>query len=236
MGKSNKIKIIMVMGVHRSGTNALFNSLAEDTNFRSFNESDDSEIFCEWNLRPESEIRSILQGSDPILLKPVSETEFRSVIDVIKEYESYEVWIPWIFRDPVNVYLSWFRKWNMPSVDEFIQMWNRRNQSILMALPDFGTRIGIVRYEDLVSDPQVFYRACGFFGIMGRYLFREDSQGGRRNLPVEIITKIERGTTQILNRLNKSRRFTPRRLSVSSLSIRLRRQLEKFNLLKGLRL
>jgi hypothetical protein len=63
----------------------------------------------------------------------------------------------------------------MPSVAAFVEMWNRRNQSSLMALPDFGTRIGIVRYEDLVADPKVFYRACAFFRIKGEYLFREDS-------------------------------------------------------------
>lgn len=236
MSRSIKLKIIMVMGVQRSGTNALFNSFAKDTNFRAFNECDDSEIFYEWNLRPECEIRSILRGSGPVLLKPVNETDFRSVTDVIREYKDYDVWIPWIYRDPVNVYYSWLTKWNMPSVDEFIEMWNRRNQSILTILPDFGSRIGIVRYEDLVADPQVFYRACGFFSITGEYLFREDSESGRRNLSNRVITEIEQGTTQILNNLNKSRTFKPRRLSVSSLSTRLRRHIEKFNVLKGLRL
>ncbi len=233
MSKYDKLKIIMVMGVQRSGTNALFNSFAKDPKFRSFNECDDSEIFYDWNLRPESEIRSILRGSGPVLLKPVNETDFRSVTDVIREYEDYDIWIPWIYRDPVNVYYSWLTKWNMSSVDEFIEMWNRRNQSILTALHDFGTRIAIVRYEDLVADPQVFFRACGFFSVKGEYLFREDSESGRRNLPSNVITEIEQGTTKILTQLNKSRSFTPRRLSASSFSTILRRHLEKYNLLKG---
>jgi hypothetical protein len=123
----------------------------------------------------------------------------------------------------------------MPTVDGFIQMWNARNQSILTALRDFGTRIGIVRYEDLGADPKVFYRACGFFSIKGDYSFREDSQNGRRNLTNHVITEIERGTTQILNHLNKSRSFTPRKLLVSSLSNSLRRHPGKLNLLRGLR-
>lgn len=92
------------MDPQRSGTNALFNSFAKDTNFRWFNESDDSKIFYEWNLRPESEIRPILRGSSPVLLNPVNETDFRNVIDVIKEYEDDDLWIAWIYRDPVNVY------------------------------------------------------------------------------------------------------------------------------------
>ena len=199
-------RIVMLMGVQRSGTNALFNSLAADGRYRAFNEDQD-EIFVDWNLRPEHEIRGILLGGGPVLMKPVNETDFREVIDVVREYRDYDVWIPWIYRDPVNVHFSWLTKWRMPPLEEFITMWTRRNRSILSALPDIGSRVSIVRYEDLVADRGTFDRLCAFFGIEGEYQFREDSNEGRRNLPAPVIEEIERRTSSLMADLDSNRGF-----------------------------
>jgi hypothetical protein len=108
----------------------------------------------------------------------------------------------------VNVHFSWWTKWRMPPLDEFIKMWNRRNRSILAALAGLSSRIGIMRYEDLVADRRVFERACEFFGIKGDYQFREDSEAGRRGLPPRVIEEIERRTAEVLDGLDASRRFT----------------------------
>ena len=203
-------RVVMLMGVNRSGTNALFNSLAADTRYRAFNESDDDAIYFDWNLRPEREIRAILLGGGPVLLKPVNETDFREVMDVVREYYDYDVWIPWIYRDPVNVHASWWTKWQMPPLDGFIEMWSRRNRSILSALPEIGSKVAIVRYEDLVADRDVFDRLCAFFGIAGKYELREDTNAGRRALPDAVIEEIERRTAPLRAELDANRRFGPR--------------------------
>jgi hypothetical protein len=199
-------RLVMVMGVQRSGTNAFFNSLAADTRYRLFNESDDSEVFFDWNLRPEPEIRALFTQPGEVLLKPVNETDFREVSDVLHEYRHYDVWIPWIYRDPVNVHHSWWVKWHTPEVDAFVEMWNRRNRSILNALSHHAAKIAIVSYEDLVKDRRVFDKVCRFFDIAGDYKFRPDSGSGRRALPADVIQFIDRGTAQVRAALGEARR------------------------------
>jgi hypothetical protein len=202
-----KVKIIMVMGVQRSGTNVLRESFGKDPAINDFNESADSELFQDWKLRPEKEIRPVLQRlGGPILTKPISETKFRSIDDVMKEFCDYDVWISWIYRDPINVYYSQIIKWEMVKnrgVDSFINDWNRRNQSILAALQSYSSKIAIVQYENLISHPELFRGLCSFFGINGKYLFRGDSLGGLKNLSDEMKAKITRGTADILTELNR---------------------------------
>lgn len=205
-----KIKIIMVMGVQRSGTNVLRESFGKDPEISDFNESADSELFQDWKLRPEKEIRPILQRlGGPILTKPISETKFRSINDVMKEFCDYDVWISWIYRDPINVYYSQIIKWEMVKnrgIESFIDDWNKRNRSILTALPSYSSKIAIVQYENLISHPEIFNGMCRFFGIQGEHLFRKDSSGGQKNLSGETKAKIARGTADILSELN-SRSF-----------------------------
>jgi hypothetical protein len=88
----------MVIGFQRSGTNALFDSLAGDRNILSFNEVAESEIYRNFYLKPEPEIRSILQAGKSVLLKPISETKRRNVEDLFQEYAAYDVRVLHIHR------------------------------------------------------------------------------------------------------------------------------------------
>jgi hypothetical protein len=45
-----------------------------------------------------------------ILLKPISETGTRSLVELAQEYRSYPLRFVWIYRDPVNVFDSMRRE------------------------------------------------------------------------------------------------------------------------------
>jgi hypothetical protein len=92
-------------------------------------------------------------------------------------------------------------------VDEFIQFWNVRNLLAIHISDAWRSRLGIVKYEDLIADPVVFDQACHFFGLPGVYLFRTDKSGGRQNLSDETQAKIDRGTFQVLAQLDQKRSF-----------------------------
>src|SRR5438094_5316389 len=97
-------ELIMVMGVQRSGTNVLFDSLATDRTLSAFPEDIDSAWYCNFLLRPLSELAALIERAPGrILLKPISETCRRSLVDVAEEYRSYPLRFVWIYRDPVNV-------------------------------------------------------------------------------------------------------------------------------------
>ncbi len=208
-----KKRVIMIMGVQRSGTNALFRSLARDSRYTSCNESADSSIFKHWYLKSEPEIRPfLLKTSRPLLIKPISETIRRGVEDVFREFEDYDIWIPWIYRDPVNVYYSHTQRWpDRKNARRFAEEWNRRNHAILRVLRTFGNRIGIVKYEDLVAHPGVFQQVCQFFDVDGTSEFRTDSAAGRKTLGDRLITELERDTSAVIGSLDAARRFLPGR-------------------------
>ncbi|MBC8501286.1 MAG: sulfotransferase domain-containing protein [DPANN group archaeon] len=211
-------KIIMIMGVNRSGTNALRESLSNDSKVNAFNEHKNNEFFVDYYLRPKKKIRPLIHKSlRPILLKPINESRIRSVSDVLEEYKNYDVRIIWIYRDPVNVHQSQKSFYNKPprqypkykDVDWFIKDWNERNKSILFALKDYKKNIVIIKYEDIILSPSVFWNVCEFVEIKGKYLFRKDSLNGRKFLPEEVKAKIDEKTSSVLKNLDQNRTFRP---------------------------
>ena len=202
-------RLVMIIGFQRSGTNALFDSLAADHRVLAFNEHSDNEIYQNFYLKPEAEIRKLLQQSPVVLLKPISETKRRSVSDVIREYADYDLKIIHIHRDPVNTYHSTSILWPT-TPEEFVETWNKRNASIFEIPGDQKKNVVFVKYEDMVLDPEVFYSAARFAGIRGRYRFHPDSHGGQKNVSKDIAERIEMGTRLMWLRLEEARTFLPR--------------------------
>lgn len=201
------------MGVQRSGTNAFFRCLAHDERYSAFSERPVGPIYSDWFLRPESEIGPVLMAEPgAVLLKPICETYRRSVFELLEEFHAYDVWIPWIYRDPVNVYFSQLQRWNdKDDVTEFNEEWSRRNRMMLEALPALGEKAAVVKYEDLVADPDVLGQLCRHFDVNGKYHFRADSAAGRKNLPEDTIVAIEEGSRAVFRDLDAARRFFPSR-------------------------
>ncbi|MCQ9205093.1 MAG: sulfotransferase [Omnitrophica bacterium] len=200
----------MIMGVQRSGSTALLRSFAKNCKLVTLDEGMDTPVFQGFNLRPESEIRELLKSiKATVVFKSINETNRRNVEDVIQEYKNYDLWILWIYRDPVNVFYSDCKMSNRPlsSVYSFISQWNQRNQYILSAYWKYNSKIVIVKYEDLLSDPKVFFKICRLLNVKGRYIFYRDSSKGRKDLPDRIKDDVDKGTLHILTKLDKNRRF-----------------------------
>src|SRR5207302_9873114 len=100
-------ELIMVMGVQRSGTSALFDSLATDRTLSSFPEDIDSAFYYNFLLRPVKVLAPLIERvAGRILLKPITETGIRSLAEVAEEYRSYALRFVWIYRVPVNFVAS----------------------------------------------------------------------------------------------------------------------------------
>ena len=66
-------ELIMIMGAQRSGTNALFDSLATDKTVTAFSEDIDSAFYYNFVLRPVSELAPLIERVPKrILLKPIN--------------------------------------------------------------------------------------------------------------------------------------------------------------------
>ncbi|RME23618.1 MAG: hypothetical protein D6798_13160 [Deltaproteobacteria bacterium] len=206
-------RLVLIMGVQRSGTNALFKSLTSAPGVLGVNESPDSAFFENVLLRPEPALRPHLRAHDgPIVLKPISETNRRGVDEVIDELLAHDPVVPWIYRDPVNCFHSHVQRWKgfRGRPQQFAEHWSRRNRLALDALDRHGDRIAIVRYEDLVADPSVFHALADFVGVPGSYLFRADRGLGRNHQPAEVQACIDAGTAATVARLDAARRFVAR--------------------------
>lgn len=202
--------LVLIMGVQRSGTNALFKSLTSDPTVLGVNEAPDSSFFVDVLLRPEPALRPHLAAHPGVVvLKPISETTRRGVDAVIDELAAYDPRVPWIYRDPVNCYQSHIERWegfrDRPA--EFADHWSRRNALALAALETHGQRIAIVRYEDLIEDPQVFSGLCGWLDVPGAYLFREDRGRGRSTQSADVQRIIDDGTRPVRLALEQARTF-----------------------------
>ncbi len=178
----------MVMGVQRSGTTALFDALCHG-GVTAFQESRDDDIYDNYYLRPEAELRALFEEiPGPVLLKPINETFRRSVGAVFVEYRAYDLHIVWIYRDPVNATHS-IQMFGFDvassTLQELAQQWKRRNQSVLDALHRYSSRITIVRYEDLASCPSMAIALSARLGIGALLNFRGDSGDGRRDMAPE---------------------------------------------------
>jgi len=211
-----KKQVIMVMGVQRSGTTALFRSLAQDAALTSYNESADDRLYYLYRLRPITEIARILDAAPgAVLLKPITETFHRSLEDLVAEFANYAVRFVWMYRDPVNVLHSMLRKHWLPHGLEGKRgagSWVARNQGALRFQECHPAKIAVVRYEDLIADANVFSGLCRSLGINGRPLFRKDSGAGRIDLPPETQRAIDAVTGETVRALDAARTFKPGRL------------------------
>lgn len=206
-----KNKLIMVMGMQRSGTTALIEALAQDPALQMETEREDGPIYRDHFLRPEPQIRGLLwRIKRRIILKPISEVQKRSVEEVLEEYADYGVRVAWIYRDPVNVWSSAKVKWNLSERDfqNWMTLWNQGNRSLIEAKGGrFGDQIAVVRYEDLIGDRNTFSNLCEFLGVEERnnLFWGLDLNKGRKSLPKELQARIEANTEDTLRELHALR-------------------------------
>ena len=191
-----KQTVIMILGVQRSGTTALFETLSTAPNLTCWHEAENSEIYNDWYLRPEAEIRTHLLGSPyPVLLKPVRESEIRSPLSLLDEYQNYNLQMIWLYRDPVNVIYSYQQKgWITGRADEYIRLayaWQLRNQYVLDEADRCAGNITAVRYEELLESQTLVHRLAGRFGLSVSSILVPDSMAGRRHLPSDIQSLID---------------------------------------------
>lgn len=213
-------KLLMVMGYQRSGTNALFDSIERGGGCIPMVDVEQSEIYDQFDLRPEPEIRKFLMASPaPVLLKPVNDTKKRSIENILNEYKDYEVKIVYLYREPVHVFGSQVNLWpHFDDVKEFIHLWNKRNRYALDLSARWKDQLAIISYADLIADPDVFNQVCAFLGVPGKYLFRRDQKLGSQ-LPDEIQKKIETETIETWNALEENRRFTAKKRAFAAQKI-----------------
>lgn len=201
--------LIFLMGVQRSGTNALFRSLRCGVTM-AFNEKLDSPVFDRMMLRPESEVMNHIGGvGGPVLFKPISESKQRNVVDVFREYARQDLRVVWLYRDPVNCFASHIERWTeyRGRHQEFSLSWCQRNQMVLDAIKHFGERIAVVRYRDLIVDPSVVKKLGEFLGVRTRYRFRSDSDRGRKVLDTQVVKELQGYTSKTMLELDESRTF-----------------------------
>lgn len=209
-----KNKLIMVMGLQRSGTSALTEALGQDPSLRVETEQPGGPVYDRYFLRPEPELRPYLwRIKQRVLLKPISEVQVRSVENVLREFDDYGVQLVWIFRDPVNVWSSAQVEFGLSDAhfDQWVELWNEGNRSVVEALRGpYADRIAIIRYEDLIESRGVFSALCRFLGIRdaNNIFWRRDEKKGRRRLAAEIQQRIESGTAETFDIL-MARRIRP---------------------------
>jgi cytochrome P450 len=204
----------MILGVQRSGTTALFETLSTAAALTAHEEDADSAIYDDYFLRPEPEIRSVIQSAPgPVLLKPVRESERRNVDELFAEYAGYDLTILWLYRDPVNVLYSWERKgWIGPQVMlQNAYRWALRNQAMLEVWPNFRERLLPIRYEDLLADPMLVHELAHNLGLKVASGLHPDSNSGRRKMLPEVQTEIDRITGKTLTLLDQIRALLPGR-------------------------
>ncbi len=214
--QSLRKKLIMIMGVQRSGTTALFEALAGASGVSPRNEAPSDEIYDDYFLRPEPEIRSVLHAlPGTVLLKPVRESERRTPLEVVAEYRDYDLHIIWLYRDPVNVYHSFVRLgWsaNLPDAASwFAAQWSKRNMEALAVRRFLQKQLVFVSYEDLTAHPRLIVTLAEALGIHSLTSLRPDSSGGRKALPAPIQRIIDVKTARVRSTLAHARSIRPRR-------------------------
>lgn len=206
-----KNKLIMVMGMQRSGTSALTEAIGQDPNLRVETESPGNEFYDNYFLRSEEELRPLIWSiKRRILLKPISEVQTRTVVDVLEEWEDYGTQLVWIYRDPVNVWHSNRTTFDLPEdhYRKWIKLWIEGNQLAIDAVRSrFGDRIAFIRYEDLIKYRETFTDLCNFLGIEARnnIFWQADKLKGRRAMDDELRARIERDTAETFAALEGNR-------------------------------
>lgn len=208
-------KLIMIMGVQRSGTTALFDILAEAQDVSPREESAGDEIYDDYFLRPEPEIRDLLHAlPGTVLLKPVRESERRLPLEVAEEFRDYDLRIIWLYRDPVNVFHSYVRRgWSGDSRAfscGFASQWSSRNQAAVAAAKRLGDRLLVVNYEDLTTHRTLVFDLAESLGLRTTGVLRGDSDRGRKTLPEDIQRLLEERTEVVRKALDGMRAVRPR--------------------------
>ena len=76
---AHRKRLVMVMGVQRSGTTAVLEKLSRSPGVTARNESIDDPLYHEYYLRPEPEIRGVLHSlPGTVLLKPEARRSLKS--------------------------------------------------------------------------------------------------------------------------------------------------------------
>lgn len=203
-------RLVMIMGVQRSGTTALYDGLAAAPGVTGRNEHPNDDLFDDYFLRPEPELRAALaalQGT--VVMKPVRESQRRSPREVAEEYRDYDLTIVWPYRDPVNVYHSWVVKGWIKQPHGFINRWLMRNEACLGTREALGERLVVVRYEDLVAHPSCGEALAATLGLVHGPSFRADSNLGRTSVPADVQATIDGMTHDTLARLDAARTVRP---------------------------
>jgi len=152
-------KIVMIMGIQRSGGTTFLSSFLRDSSITALKQEQNSQVYRLTHLRPIDETLEYLMGlRGTVIMEPKSDSKFRAITDIFEEYSPFEVWMLWNYSDPVAVCIRYLLRYphkNTPDkIDRFIGMWNTRNQRLLDALPRYGERIAIIKLEDVIQDPQ----------------------------------------------------------------------------------
>ncbi len=203
----------MIMAMQRSGTTALFETLSTAPSLVSHEESADSAIYLDYFLRPESETRDVIRSArSSVLLKPVRETERRSLVSVMDEYAGYDLQILWLYRDPVNVAHS-YGELGWSDVTSVALEWVARNRMAIELPVTYHNKLTVLRYESLISDPRALKFVNRKLGIRACSTLRRDSQAGRTRMPSVTqaqVDAITASTLQDLDRLQIAGRDTGR--------------------------
>ncbi len=204
--EGDRPRLILAIGTPRSGTTALFDSLATDPSVRAFHEPDDTPerrrtddpVYFAERLRPEAEIGALIRaGAGPVLLRPMEELADRTLDDVAEEYAAYDLRVVWIYRSAADTIASAIAKgWYPPTEDAIeaaVAEWNRRNRSVLDARRIVPT---IVRYEDVAAHPALVHRVGRALGLAVRSAFT-DTGKRRVELPAHVVERIRAATAEV---------------------------------------
>jgi hypothetical protein len=204
-------RVVMILGFQRSGTTALFKTLASAPGVSPRHEAADDDIYDDYYLRPEPRIRPRLAAlPGMVLLKPVRESQRRSPLEVAEEYRDYDLSLIWLYRDPVNVYRSWLEKGWVKCRPRVIGLhWVTRNQKCLDSRAALGDNLIVVRYEDLVAHPACVEDLAGRLGLAVQSTLRADRNAGRACVAADVQEKIDAVTGATLATLDNARSIRP---------------------------
>ena len=204
-------KLIMVMGMQRSGTTALLYALGQDPSVQIENEEPEGPLYNQYRLRPAHEMHpELMRIKRRVILKPVVEAEYREIDDVIQEFLAYDPLIAWIYRDPIDVWSSAKRTFHLSPEDfsDWLNRWVKGNESALRSLSGrFRDRIRAVDFHDLIQHREVFNSLCEFLHLEPRnnLFWREDPKKGHRSLPEDLQDRIESETRSVIEKLHEHR-------------------------------
>ena len=202
-------KLIMVMGMQRSGTTALLYALGQDPSVQIENEEPEGPLYNQYRLRPAHEMHpELMRIKRRVILKPVVEAEYREIDDVIQEFLAYDPLIAWIYRDPIDVWSSAKRTFHLSPEDfsDWLNRWVKGNESALRSLSGrFRDRIRAVDFHDLIQHREVFNSLCEFLHLEPRnnLFWREDPKKGHRSLPEDLQDRIESETRSVIEKLHE---------------------------------